>query len=89
MDRPIINEFFLKCDCQEDGLSFVKYDWYDNDPEIWISYFKRSHKNDTLKDRLKLCWRILTGQEVDLWDIVISKEKVEELKKFINDNKFS
>lgn len=86
MDRHIINEFFLKCDCQEDGLSFVKYD---NEPELWISYFKRSHINDSFKYRLKLCWRILTGQEVDLWDIVISKEKVEELKKYINNIKFS
>ena len=31
-------EFFLKCDCQEDGLSFVTYDWYDNDPGIGGDY---------------------------------------------------
>jgi hypothetical protein len=75
-------EFFLKCDCQEDGLSFVKYH---DESEIWISHFKRSHKNDSLKDRLKLCWKILTNQEVDLWDVIVSKSKIEELKKFLND----
>lgn len=74
-------EFFLKCDCEEDGLAFVKFD---NDPELWVSYFRRGHIKESLWEKLKLCYRIIFNQEVNLWDIIISDEKLQELKKFLN-----
>ena len=75
------NDFFLKCDCDEEGLSFVKYH---GDNSLWISLFKRSHIKYSIKDKLKLCYRILFNKELNLWDIIISEEKLKQLKKFIN-----
>ena len=78
-------EFFLKCECEEDGLSFVKFH---DDDSLWISLFRRSHIRYTFKDKIKLCYRILFNKEVNLWDIVLSKEKLKSLQKFINNLTF-
>lgn len=74
-------EFFLTCDCDQEGLQFERYG---NETELWISHWSRSHKTDPLWDRIKMAWRIITGQEVDLWTIVLSPTKFEELRKFLD-----
>ena len=75
------HEFFLRCDCDQEGLQFTKYH---SDPELWISHWKRSHKTDSFWDRIKMAWRIITCQEVNLWDLVLSPAKIDELRKFLD-----
>lgn len=72
-------EFYLKCDCEQEMLTFTKYA---NEPELWISYWTKISK--PFIGRVSLAFRILFNKEVNLWDIVLSKEKQNQLKEAIN-----
>lgn len=78
--------FFLKCECETEGLSF---DVYKEPTELWISLWKRfPSQYYSVIERLQLCWRILTKKEVNLWSICLSENKIKEFKKFLNNVKF-
>jgi len=87
-------QFYLECD-DKCGLIVIDVDVvedFDAKTEYYgyMTYFRpvfyTSQKGilNTIKSRFYCMWKILCGKEYTLYDLVLSKEKWEEYKKFIN-----
>ena len=87
-------QFYLECD-DKCGSIVVDVDVIEvfgekTDYYGYLTYFKpvfyTSQRGvlNTIKSRFYWIWKILTGKEYILYDLVLSKEKWEEYKKFIN-----
>lgn len=83
-------QFYLECDCTC-GLIEVDVDPVEIDQAYaYITYFrpvfytKQQSPWQMMKSRFYCAWKILCGKEYTLYDLVLSKEKWEEYKKFIN-----
>ena len=87
-------QFYLEC-VDNCGLIMIDVDFIeDSDPKNdfygYMTYFKPVFYSgqkgvwNTIKSRFYCIYKIITGKEYELYDMVLSKEKWEEYKKFIN-----
>jgi hypothetical protein len=84
------NKFYLECDC---GHGMIKIE-IDKDDEYGIYayidylepvfYTKQDGIWNIIKERFYLAWKMLTGKQYVLYELVLNKEKFEEYRKFIN-----
>jgi hypothetical protein len=83
--------FYLGCECHSHGLVFEYYDWGDKDADedIFIShvvysfYANQQPTRTYIKRMFKMIWCAISGKEYSYFDIDITKDKLEEFKKWV------
>ena len=85
-----ITHFEIECSCgcgilqllvdKEDGEGYLEF------YELGFYAYQRPLLSN-LRENLKLIWAILKGKRYCFYSIVISKEKMEEFKRFVGDLK--
>lgn len=73
---------FLQCDCSTHGLVLEKFD---GEEELHLSLFQRYTRNIKLpwRERLRWCCRILFNGHPWTDQILLNKEKQQQLKTFL------
>lgn len=80
----IKKRLFVSCACDSETIVLEKYK---NEDEVYLSLFSRglNVKRYNIKDRLRHIWQIITKGFPYTDEIVLSKDKLKELKKALND----
>lgn len=80
------NVIFCKCGCG-DGV-VLKVDKYENELSLQfvsdVFYFFQNKGKMSIKEKLKRIWYIVIGKEYCYFDILISKEELQEFKDFVS-----
>ena len=82
-------ELLLRCTCKSCGILAFDYDAQDKDYEfMYLTYYSnawdgRGNHWYKIFESLKMIWFILTGKEYRMFDIILDKESIEELKDFM------
>jgi len=78
------NEKFFRCQCGGHAIGVDKFDWEDEDTEIFLSYWYQSGLDDnSIKERLKMIWKILTGSKHIYYDVLLNKQQAKELGEYL------
>jgi len=77
-------ELFLECDCYSEG---VKFNYHNEDGLLYISIYQRGFKprTKTLREKLRWIWQIITKDIPYDDEVVISKNKIQQLAVFANE----
>jgi len=77
-------ELFLECDCYSEG---VKFNYDNEDGLLYISVYQRGFKprTKTLREKLRWIWQIITKDIPYDDEVVISKNKIQQLAVFANE----
>lgn len=79
-EKPKINEFFVKCDCGSEILSLL----YDNEIELLELAVYSNSPFMSLWQKIRFCWRVLVYGRPYNDQIMINKNKIQDLIKFLN-----
>ncbi len=89
--KDITKVFILDCDCHCGNGVKVIVDKYLDQSEIYISFYSSNFYNrqrsifSQIMERFKLCFKVLSGGDYYLHDIVLQdKKRVDEFKQFID-----
>ena len=76
-------QLFLECDCYSEGIKFN----YDEDGLLYISIYQRGFKprTKTWREKLRWIWQIITKDVPYDDEVVISKNKIQQLAVFANE----
>jgi hypothetical protein len=76
-------QLFLECDCYSEGIKFN----YDEDGLLYISIYQRGFKprTKTWREKLRWIWQIITKDVPYDDEVVISKNKIQQLAIFANE----
>ena len=84
-------EILLKCTCGCSILALSRWEEDNFPPEYIISLYsitfgeKQNPIWHNIQDRLKMIWCAIRGKQFYFYDLIISKDQLEEFKKFVND----
>ena len=76
-------QLFIECDCYSEGIKFN----YDEDGLLYISIYQRGFKprTKTLREKLRWIWQIIIKDVPYDDEVVISKNKIQQLALFANE----
>jgi hypothetical protein len=76
-------QLFLECDCYSEGIKFN----YDEDGLLYISLYQRGFKprTKTWREKLRWIWQIITKDVPYDDEVIISKNKIQQLAIFANE----
>lgn len=73
---------FFKCSCGSHALHFLKFE---GETEVYISIWgNHSNGNMTIWSRLKFCWGLLRHGASHGDDVVLNKEDISKMGKFLS-----
>ncbi|NBW11401.1 MAG: hypothetical protein EBR82_25545 [Caulobacteraceae bacterium] len=76
-------ELFIECDCYSEGVKFN----YDKDGLLYISIYQKGFKprTKTWREKLRWIWQIITKDVPYDDEVVLSKNKIQQLAVFANE----
>ena len=80
------NDFYVNCICGDEILRVSK----DEDGDVFVSlyhsefYSRQGRFWETVWDRIRHAFFVLTGRDYLLFDLVVGSERWDELKDFVN-----
>lgn len=77
------SEIFFKCDCHGEGMFVTRFE---DEEEFYFSYWAQGlcPRNMTLRQRIRLCWKVLWTGEAFEDEIILHKDKAGEMAVWIN-----
>ncbi|MCQ2737229.1 MAG: hypothetical protein MJ224_01305 [archaeon] len=82
-----LKHFILECEAQDgDAMRFTIIE--DDKDSLYITTTSDlfSEKQNSILDRIKLAFKILLGKEFWYHSIIVTKEDLQKLKEFLNNN---
>jgi len=77
-------KILVQCDCGVEIIEIEKFDdCYILSVLYSAFYIKQDKLVSSLKNKLKMIWSILRGKEYRLFEIILTRENINELKKAI------
>jgi hypothetical protein len=77
-------EIICECAGRCGILNFEKFD--DDEEMIAIQYFLPAHYHTTIswKESLKIIWALLRGKQYYFYDIILNKQQIEKLRRYLD-----
>ena len=76
------DKFLVRCACGCSVLSVDKWDVGEPCETVSVGYYTSGH--NSLWQRIKSAWKIVSGNDYCLWEIYLENDELDDFKDFIN-----
>ena len=70
-------DLLISCSCNSEIMRFSQFE---DEEEWYITVYNYYNYNPTIKERLKMIWKIIKGEPVVANEIIVSNEEFQKIK---------